>query len=182
MKKVYIFFANGFEEVEAITVVDVLRRAGADVKLVSINWDNNVEGAHGLKIVCDCIFDRCNFDDADLLVLPGGMPGTDNLRNHLGLIELVKEANKKGTNISAICAAPIILGKNNLLVGKKATCYPGCEGLLNGATVLKEKVVEDGNIITSNGPASALDFSLSLAKRLFGEEVANSVAKAMLAL
>lgn len=179
MKRVSIFLAEGFEEVEALTPADLLRRAGAEVTLVSIGDKKEVAGSHGIVITADHLFTEMNFADADLLVLPGGMPGTLNLKACEPLLTLLKEHNAKGKKLAAICAAPTVLGYAGLLNGKKATCYPGCENGLTGAVCRTEPVVTDGTITTSRGVGTAISFSLSLIAQLYSQEKANEVAKSI---
>ena len=133
MSKIYQFLADGFEPVEALAPVDVMRRAGINVVTVSIMGRATVEAAHGIKVVADALFDEVDFSDADALVLPGGGVGTENLSAHTQLREQLVAAFGKGTLIAAICAAPMVLGRIGILKGCKATCYPGCEGDLSGA-------------------------------------------------
>ena len=170
MGNVYVFLATGFEEIEALTPVDILRRAGMDVKLVSITGDELVVGARNIVVKSDVLFENIDKEWADILVLPGGMPGTTNLYNFKPLMELVKEYNEQGKRIAAICAAPTIFGKLGLLEGKKATCYPGMEEDLIGADVYIEPVITDGNITTSRGMGTALDFALELLTLISGSE------------
>ena len=179
METVYVFFANGFEEIEALTPVDVLRRAGLKVEMVSITSEDVVIGAHGVSLTCDSLFEDCDFSDALLLLLPGGMPGADNLSKHEGLNELLlkQDANKK--KIAAICAAPMALGKLGLLKGRKATCYPGFESFLAGAQLVNAPVVEDAHITTGNGPGAAMTFSLALVHELVGEAKMQELIKGM---
>lgn len=177
---VYIFFADGTEEVEGITVVDLLRRAGIEVTTVSINEHVEVMGSHQIPIRMDKVFSEINIDDADMLVLPGGLPGTMNLLNHQGLKEAIIQMNQKGKLLAAICAAPIILGAAGVLEGKRATCYPGHETGLVGANVVEETVVKDGNIITSRGLGTAIEFSLELIRCLANEEKSNTIKNAIL--
>lgn len=179
MKKVSIFLAEGFEEVEALTPADLLRRGGAEVTLVSIGDKKEVAGSHGIVITADHLFTEMNFADADLLVLPGGMPGTLNLKACEPLLTLLKEQNAKGKKLAAICAAPTVLGHAGLLNGKKATCYPGCEDGLIGAVCRTEPVVTDGTITTSRGVGTAISFSLSLIAQLYSQEKADEVAKSI---
>ena len=162
MKNVYVFLATGFEEIEALTPVDILRRAGMDVKLVSITGNELVTGARQINVEADLVFENIDKDWADILVLPGGMPGTTNLMNYEPLMSLVKEYNLAGKRIAAICAAPTIFGRLGLLEGKNATCYPGMEADLLGATPVTNTVITDGNITTSRGMGTAIDFSLEL--------------------
>lgn len=177
MSKVYVFLADGFEEIEGLTVVDLARRAGAETVTVSVGDSRSVCGSHKIKVEADTIFSDADFSDADLLVLPGGMPGTKKLGAHEGLAKLLKETNSKGGGIAAICAAPSVLGNLGLLRGKKAVCYPGFEDQLLGAQVETCSVVTDGNITTSRGMGTAVDFGLELVARLFGQEKADALAQ-----
>ena len=127
MAKVCVFTADGFEEIEGLTVVDLLRRAGADTQMVSISDSLSVKGSHSIEIKADTFFEDVNYGEADLLVLPGGMPGTLHLGGHEGLCSLLKEFHEQGKKVAAICAAPSVLGKLGILKGKKAVCYPGFE-------------------------------------------------------
>jgi len=165
MGKVYIFLAEGFEEIEALTVVDLLRRAQIEINMVSITGSLQVTGSHQISVMADVLFEDAKFDDADMLVLPGGLPGTINLMKHEGLDKLLRKFHSESKNMAAICAAPTILGNKGLLEGKKATCYPGCENELTGSTVLYDDVVIDGNIITSRGLGTAIDFALAIIKK-----------------
>ena len=173
MKKAYCFLADGFEEVEALAVTDVLHRSGVDVKLVSVTGQYQVESSHGIIIKAHELFENIE-DDADLLFLPGGMPGTTNLAGHSGLCEMIKKHNERGGYIAAVCAAPSVLGINGLLKGKKATCYPGFEDKLYGAEVCtadrSKRVVRDGNIITSRGMGTSVELGLELVGILMGED------------
>ena len=140
MGTVYAFFADGFEEIEAFTAVDTLRRAGLNVQIVSVTPDEIVMGAHDVSLLCDINFENCDFFDADLLLLPGGMPGAATLDKHEGLRKLLLDFAAKGKPIAAICAAPMVLGKLGLLKGRKATCYPSFEQYLEGAECVSEPV------------------------------------------
>ena len=177
MAKVYIFLANGFEEIEGLTVVDLLRRANIDITMVSITGELFVTGSHMIMTKADVLFENADFSHADMLVLPGGMPGTKYLAEHAGLDQLLKKFHSKGKKLSAICAAPSVLGSKGLLKGKKATCYPGYEDVLLGASIKNDAVVADGNIITSKGLGTAMDFSLALIKDLAREAEAAKIAK-----
>ena len=181
MKKNYVFLADGFEEVEALTSVDVMRRAGMDVVTVSINEGLEVTGAHGVTVVADEPFNPDMIEDAEWLICPGGMPGASNLAECETLCEILQEQNSKGEKIAAICASPsVILGPLGLLDGRDAVCYPGMEDGMIGANVLDQRVAVDGNIVTGNGPASATKFALTIAAITMGEDVANEVAAGML--
>ena len=179
MGTVYAFFADGFEEIEALTAVDTLRRAGLNVEIVSVTPDEIVVGAHDVSLLCDVNFENCDFFDAELLLLPGGMPGAATLDKHEGLRKLILSFAEKGKPIAAICAAPMVLGKLGLLKGKKATCYPGFEQYLEGAEWVGEHVVRDGNIITGMGPGAAMEFALAIVELLAGKEKVDELAEAM---
>lgn len=158
---IYVFLANGFEEIEALTPVDILRRSGLQVKTVGVTG-SAVCGAHNILVNADICLDDVNIDDADMFFLPGGMPGTLNLQKCKELEKLIINANAKGIYIAAICAAPMILGELGLLDGKKAICFPGFEKHLKGAYVTDSSVVIDKNFITSKGAgtAAALGFKM----------------------
>lgn len=179
MGTVYAFFADGFEEIEALTTIDVLRRAGINVEIVSVTPDEIVVGAHNVSVLCDINFENCDFFDAELLFLPGGMPGAATLDKHEGLRKLILSFVEKGKPVAAICAAPMVLGKLGLLKGKKATCYPGFEQYLEGAECVKEHVVRDGNIITGMGPDAAMEFALTVVDLLAGKEKVDELVEAM---
>ena len=179
MAKVYAFVADGMEEVECLAVCDLLIRAGIDVKLVSIMGRKEITGSHGFKITADCVFEEIT-DDADVLFLPGGMPGTRNLTNHTGLTEMLKAHAAEGKRLAAICAAPSVLGKLGILEGKKATCYPGFEEQLSGAVVSAEKSVVDGNVTTGKGMGAAIEFSLALIAQLADQETADKIGTAII--
>ncbi len=180
-KKAYIFFANGFEEIEALTPVDVLRRAGVKTVMVSVTGKENVTGSHDITIQTDCLFEQTNFDDADMLILPGGA-GTETLFKHEKLKDLLIEHSQKDTFITAICAAPKVLGNIGLLNGKKATCYPGVESFLTGAHFIAAPVVEDGKIITARGAGASIEFALTLVKNLFDSQTAHNLAAKLMAV
>jgi 4-methyl-5(b-hydroxyethyl)-thiazole monophosphate biosynthesis len=177
--KVFIFLADGFEEIEAIAPIDIFRRANVEVVTVSISGNKSVIGAHNVCVLADCLFSETDFSDNDLLFLPGGMPGTKNLDAHEGLNQLLKLQAENGKNIAAICAAPSILGKMNLLKDKEAICYPGFEDQLYGAILSKEKIVKSGNISTAKGAGVAIQFALKLVEELKGKETADKIAAAI---
>ncbi len=179
MSVAYIFLADGFEEIEGLTVVDVLRRAGVDVRTVSIMRRLRIGGSHGIEVMADTLFESCDFSDGDLFVLPGGMPGTKYLRQHEGLCRLLQEKDAGQVRLAAICAAPSVLGELGLLKGRKAICYPGFEDRLEGAEVTFEKVVTDGHITTSMGMGTAIPFALRLTGELCGEAKAEEVKKSI---
>ena len=174
---VYVHLAYGFEELEALTVVDLLRRVEKPVRLVSVTGSKKVEGAHGISVEADLLFEDADYDDCQMIVLPGGLPGTFGLRDHAGLTGKIMEFAAAGKRISAICAAPMVLGGLGLLEGKKATIYPGMEEHLKGAFPTGERVVKDENIITSQGPGTAMDFALAIVAELCGEQVSEDLRK-----
>lgn len=180
MAKICVFTADGFEEIEGLTVVDLLRRAGAEVLMVSVKEGLTVKGAHNIELKADALFDEVCYEDVDILVLPGGMPGTLNLRNHEKLCGLLKEFAAKDKKIAAICAAPMILGELGLLKGKKATCYPGFEDKLTEAELCTDREVRDGNITTSRGLGTAIPFALELISQLYGKEKAEEIKKSVI--
>lgn len=177
MKKVYVFLSDGFEEIEGLTVVDILRRAKLSCETVSITGSFTITGSHGITLQADRLFDADALKDADALVLPGGLPGTNHLMAHEGLKRLLAEYNAAGKYLTAICAAPSVLGQHGLLTGRKATCYPGYGDKLTGADYLADaKVVRDGNIITSRGMGTAIDFALAITAALIDKDAAESLA------
>jgi len=180
MKKAIVFLATGFEETEAVGTIDVLRRGGIDTKIVSITGELTVTGAHGIQIKADALFNEAGYPGRDALVLPGGMPGANNLNAYEPLKkELVKyyEHNKI---VAAICAAPIVFGGLGFLKGRKATCYPSFEPALTGATITGEAVETDGNVITGKGPGLVFHFGLAIIEALKGKPVAEEVAAGLL--
>lgn len=176
----YVMLAEGFEEIEALTVVDMLRRAGIETRTVSITHTNEVTGAHGVTVVADDLFTDISLATCGLVVLPGGMPGAANLRADETLCAVLRERAQKNLPIAAICAAPFILGELGILIGRRATCYPGFEARLKGAHFSGADVERDGNIITANGPASAAKFALEIISLLSSRDNAGEVAKGML--
>ena len=180
MKKVFIFLADGFEEIEAIAPIDILRRAELDLVTVSISDSKLVEGAHGVKVEADQLFTETSFGENDYYVLPGGYDGMLNLSAHQGVNELLKKQHSEGKKLAAICASPSVLGKLGILEGKEAICYPGFEGNLTGATISKNSVVEDGNVITGKGPGVAVQFALKIVESLKGKETASQVSDSLM--
>ena len=179
MSKIYLFLADGFETVEALAPVDVMRRAGIEVVTVSIMGRREIISAQDVTVLADTLFENVCYDDADALVLPGGGVGTDNLSAHTPLRALLADAYAKGTLVAAICAAPMVFGRIGILEGKKATCYPGCEGDLFGATYTANAVEQDGNIITACGPGVSFDFGFAIVERLCGSEVVATLRSQM---
>ena len=179
MKKVYVFFADGFEEIEGLTVVDMLRRVEVETIMVSIGTSKTVTGAHGIVIEADGIFTDYTYEDGTMAVLPGGMPGTNHLMAHEGLKKVLFSYNAAKKYLAAICAAPSVLGMNGLLEGRHATCYPGFEEKLLGAKAMPDAVVMDGNMITSRGMGTAIAFGAALISVLVGDEAAEELLKAI---
>ena len=177
---VYMFLAEGFEEIEALCPLDLLRRAGVEVTTVGVG-SRTVMGAHGIGVVVDMTDDELSDFSADMVILPGGMPGTLNLNASDKVHKAIDEAVKNDSYIAAICAAPSILGELGLLRGKEAICYPGFEEKLDGAKISKKRVVVDGKIITAAGMGVALDFGLALVELLCGKEKAKVLRKGVIA-
>lgn len=178
---IYMFLANGFEEIEALCPLDLLRRAGLEVTTVAIGGGELVVGAHGIAVQAD-IPDTLYRDSApDMVILPGGMPGTRHLDESRTVETALRTAQSNNAYIAAICAAPMVLGKRGYLVGKRAICFPGFEDYLNGATIADERVVRDGKIITAAGMGVALEFGLALVAALKGQAAADELRRAVLA-
>lgn len=178
----YVFLAPGFEEIEAVTPIDVMRRGGMKVTTVAVTTGSKeVVGANGVTYVADTDINSVNLEDADWLVIPGGMPGATNLYECTKLSEALRAHAAKGGKLAAICAAPaVVLGQLGLLNGRRATCYPGFEPLCVGADMTGAGVEIDGNIVTGNGPASALPWAYAILGEACGEAVASSVSGGML--
>ena len=180
MKTIFVFLATGFEEIEALTPVDVLRRAGLNVQTVSVMDQQTVTGAHGVPVVADKMFAEIASEDAEMILLPGGLPGATNLDEHIGLGEMILQFASAGKPLAAICAAPLVLGNRNLLEGKKATCYPGFETYLKGAEYTANLVEVDGNIITGKGPGAAMEFAFAIVEKYCGIDMVNELKKGMM--
>lgn len=179
-KKVSVFLADGFEEIEGLTVVDLLRRAGVEVTTVSITEKLTIHGAHKIDVQADKMFDEVNYQEEDMVVLPGGMPGTLNLGAHAGVKEVLEQFYEAKKYIGAICAAPSVLGKYGMLDGRKATSYPGFEEQLKGAEYTTEPVAVSDFVITSRGLGTAIDFALALIEVLVGEEKAKEISHSII--
>lgn len=180
MKKAFVFLAEGVEEIEAIGTIDVLRRGGIDTTMVTITGDYCITGAHEIILGAEEHFDETDFSGADILILPGGMPGSNHLNECEPLKELLKKHYAAGKWVAAICAVPLVLGGLGFLKGRKATCYPSFEPTLEGATVTGEAVEVDGNVITGKGPGLVFDFALAIVEALQGKTVADEVAAGLL--
>ena len=180
-KTALIVIADGTEELEAVTIIDVLRRGGVQVTVASVA-SLQITASRKVKLVGDCLIADCTDKTFDLIVLPGGLPGAEHLRDCAPLIDMLKSQKQAGRFYAAICAAPAVaLAPHGLLDGKKATCYPSCTDTLPDRTQADQRVVVDGNCITSQGPGTALEFSLELVRQLFDDDKARQVAEAMLA-
>ncbi len=180
MAKVYEFLANGTEEVEALITVDILRRGGVDIKMVSTTGSEYIESSHGIVIKCDQMIENSDFSDADMLLLPGGQPGTTNLMAHEDVRNAISAHYAAGKKVGAICAAPMILGDLGILKGKKATCYPGCENGMIGAEYTHELYTIDGNIITGEGPAATFPYAYAILEMLTDKQTAERLKEGMI--
>lgn len=176
MATIYAMIADGSEEVECLAVLDILRRAGMTVHLISINGTKEVVSSHDVGIRTDAILEEMDFSKADVIFLPGGMPGAEHLSACKPLAEALKQANSDGRRIAAICAAPaVVLGRHGLLAGRTATCFPGFEGDLHGAHHTAQGVITDGNITTARGLGYAIDLGLELVRLLEGESASEAL-------
>ena len=173
---VYVFLADGFEIIEALAPVDVMKRAGIEVKTVGVP-SKIITASCGVQVVCDSETDEFDFYNVEAIVLPGGLPGTTNLENNETVQKAIDNAININVPVCAICAAPSILGHKGILKGKKAICYPGFEPELEGAEIADDFVVDDDNIITGKGAGVCIDFGLEIVKNLRGEETALAIKK-----
>ncbi len=181
MKKVYVFLADGFEDIEALGTVDILRRGGVDVTTVSVMGREWVKTAHNIEVKADAVFENCDYGDADMLILPGGAaPGALFLNEHVPLKAVVADHVAKGKLTAAICAAPMVLGNMGLLRGKKATCYPGFEKFLEGAVYTAEIVTRDGQFTTGRGPGATFEFAYTLLAQLVDAETVRQLRDGMI--
>ncbi len=179
MKKTVLIAADGFEEVEGLTVVDLLRRAGIICDIASLTDSETVTGAHGIRVAADCAFSAIAANLPDAVILPGGMPGTLHLKEDSRVLDLLRETYERGNLVAAICAAPTVLAKAGLLDGRSATCYPGMESELGRVRYSTEPVVADGRLVTSRGVGTAVPFALELIRQLASESQADSVARSI---
>lgn len=179
MKSIIVMLAEGFEEIETLTVVDVMRRAGVNCHMCSIN-EEEVTGAHEIRVLSDLTLNSPNLNSYDGIVLPGGMPGALNLKNSIRVIELVKEYFGNGKIVAAICAAPIILEEAGIIKGRKVTSYPDFKEKLGNSIYTEEILVEDENVLTSRGPATALPFAFAILRKLGLNEEAENLYNSML--
>lgn len=182
MRQSFVFLADGFEDIEAITVIDLLRRADIPVKTVSINNSLQVKSAHGVSVTADLLFEDTMFDNPEWLILPGGMPGATNLYDYTPLHGLLKrQYESTDGHLAAICAAPaVVFGQLGLLVGEKATCYPGFENMLTGAEHVDAPVVVSGKFVTASGPAKAMLWALKIIELQCGPQKSEEIANGLL--
>ena len=174
VETVLIFLTTGFEEIEALATVDILRRGGVNIQMVSLTGDKTVTGGHQITVVTDCLFEEVDFANAQMLILPGG---TVKINDHDGLKREILAFASQDKHIAAICAAPMVLGGLGLLRDKKATCYPGYEKYLTGAHVTNAPVTVDGNITTGRAAGYTIKFALELLSQLKGKEAADEIAR-----
>lgn len=179
MKNIAVHLAEGFEEIEAISIIDVLRRAELNVEIISVTGKHEVTGSHQIKVIADKLFENVDYSLIDMIVLPGGMPGATNLNKHAGLRNQIQEFNKNGKPLGAICAAPLVFGQLGLLEDKNATCFPGFEKYLQGARITGTFAETDGNIITGKGAGVAIQFALKIVEKLKGKALADELAQRM---
>lgn len=180
MNPIYLFFAEGTEEVEALAVVDIVRRAGLPIQIVSVTGDLLVKSSHDVHIKADVLFEDADLENASLFVLPGGLPGAYNLYEHAGLRKAIQKRYDAGEPLAAICAAPLVYGRMGLLKGLKATCYPGFDKELDGAEYTGKLVEQDGQFITGKGPAAVFEFAYAIVTKLAGEEKVQALKDGML--
>ncbi len=180
MNKIGIFFAKGFEEIEALTVVDICRRAGIEITMVSVEEELVAEGSHGIRVATDVLLADVDFDEFSMLVLPGGMPGTRNLEACEELMKQLDAFYTQGKYVAAICAAPSVLGHRGMLKGRRACCYPGFEEELTGAEVVYDSVAVSDHVITSRGMGCAIDFGLAIVSVFCGKEKADQLSRSII--
>lgn len=179
MAKIYVFLAEGFEEIEALAPVDILRRGNQEVVTTSVTGALWVTSSHGITVKADILMEETDLGDADVLLLPGGMPGSKNLNEHEGVRQALLAHADKGRLIGAICAAPMVLGSLGLLEGRRATCSPGFEIYLTGAEYTQELVTVDGNIVTGEGPAASMPYAYQLLSMVADEDISRTLQEKM---
>lgn len=180
MKTICIFLAEGFEEIEALFPLDIMRRGGLEVKTVSVTGYQTVTGSHHVPVIADLLFEELKEEEVEMIVLPGGLPGATNLDAHAGLDKLIRNFAAAHKPLAAICAAPLVYGKRGLLKGKKATCYPGFEKYLEGAEYTGHLIEHADNFILGKGPGAAWEFGFALLEKFAGKAKAEEVRKGML--
>ncbi len=178
--RAYVLLANGFEEIEAITPIDVLRRAGFDVTTLSIHDSKKITGAHNVIIAADGLLSDYLNESPDIIITPGGMPGSTNLKESNLVIEIIKKQVSENRHVASICASPIVLDEADVLNTKNYTCYPGFEKVIKSGNYSDDRVVSDNKIITAKGPGVAIEFALKIVEELLGENVSNDLKKAMI--
>ena len=179
-KKIALHLADGFEEIEAISIVDILRRADLDVAVISMTGNLQVTGAHQITVLADTLYEAVDYKNVFMIVLPGGMPGASNLDAHMGLKNQIKQFDQQNRPIAAICAAPMVLGNLGILNGIQAVCYPGFEKYLQGAEVLTVPVVESGHVITGRGIGAVMEFALTIVAKSVSPEKSDLIARQIL--
>lgn len=177
---IYVFLATGFEDIEALAPVDIMRRAGLEVQTVSVTGEQIVMSSHGVGVMSDCLFSDIDIDAAEMIVLPGGLPGSTNLDACTELTSAIKRHHDAGKPLAAICAAPLVFGHLGILNGRRATCYPGVEVELKGATYTAAIVEKDGNIITGKGPGAAFEFGYKIVDHFLGEGASDGLRRGMI--
>lgn len=180
MIKVFVMLANGFEEIEGLTVVDLLRRANIEVVMVSIEDTKRIVGSHNIVVEADALFEQVKDDSVNMVVLPGGMPGSNRLREHSGLRHMILARDESKEYLAAICAAPSIFAQLGILKGRDAVCHPTVEDQLKGANLCHNKVIRDGHIITSRGMGTSIDFAAEIIKVLMDEDTASGILKSII--
>ena len=181
MNKIAVHLAEGFEEIEAISIIDVLRRAEIETLVVSVSGNIEVIGSHEIKVIADILFNDVDYNTVEMIVLPGGMPGSTNLNSHEGLKSQILNFHNIGKALGAICAAPLVFGNLGILQDKKATCYPGFENQLLGANTTGNNVEQAGTIVTGKGAGVAIQFALKIVEMLKGKELADELGMKMIA-
>jgi 4-methyl-5(b-hydroxyethyl)-thiazole monophosphate biosynthesis len=182
MKKIAVHLAEGFEEIEAISIIDVLRRANLETVVVSVTGEKEVTGSHKIKVIADELFEDIQYENIEMIVLPGGMPGSNNLNAHEGLKKQILDFHKNGKLLGAICAAPLVFGNLGILKNRTATCYPGFENQLLEAKVSGEDVEQSGMIVTGKGAGIAIRFALKIVEMLKGKKLAEELAIKMIVI
>lgn len=180
MKNIAVHLAEGFEEIEAVSIIDVLRRADLNIVVVSITEKIEVKGSHGICIIADKLFNSVDYEHIDMIILPGGMPGSKHLNEHAGLCEQILNFHDNIKFLGAICAAPMVFGNLGILKNKNATCYPGFENQLHGAIVTQENIEVANNILTAKGAGVAIHFALKIVEILKGKMFADKLAEKMI--
>ncbi|MBN1821867.1 MAG: DJ-1/PfpI family protein [Prolixibacteraceae bacterium] len=180
MKTVCVHLATGFEEIEAVSIIDILRRAGIPVKTISVTGNKEVIGSHEIPVIADKLFEEIDYSEVEMIILPGGMPGSKNLNAHEGLKQQIMNFHREGKPLGAICAAPMVFGELGILNNLDVTCFPGFENHLHGAIITEELLALSGNIITGKGAGVAIHFALKIVEMLKGKKLADSLKEKMI--